>query len=148
MTDTLDKPAAPARELPRYNAQRIGFAAGVIAAVAMLIAVVVLRALSGVVSLPEVIADGVLTLLPGALFSTVLDALQRSAKPLFYVAVVVGMLIVGGFLGRYYATAPGWKQAARLVGGVWALFGVGVYTVLGAGIFGQHLIAGPIWHAV
>ena len=29
---------------------------------------------------------------------------------------------------------------------MWLVTGVGVYTVLGAGIFGQHLQAGPIWH--
>src|SRR5919199_915368 len=60
----------------------------------------------------------------------------------------VGMLLVGGFLGRWYATSPGWKQAARIVASVWLVFGLGVYTVLGAGLFGQHLQAGPVWHAL
>ena len=31
---------------------------------------------------------------------------------------------------------------------MWLVFGLGVYTVLGAGIFGQHLQAGPIWHGL
>src|ERR1700716_76089 len=84
--------------------------------------------------------------MPGALFSAVLDSLQYAAKPLFYLAVGIGALVVGGFLGRLYASEPGWAQIAKIVVGVWLVIGVGIYTVLGAGIFGQHLQAGPIWH--
>src|SRR6476469_3381039 len=139
MTDTLEaQPASaptPPPRLPNYNAQRIGFTAGVVAAITMLVAIVVIRAISGVISLPEVVAEGILVMMPGALFSAVLDSLQHAAKPLFYLAVGIGMLLVGGFLGRWYATSPGWKQAARIVIGAWLVFGVGVYTILGAGIF-------------
>ena len=149
MADTLKAPAsAQTPLLPTYNSRRIGFAAGVIAAALMLAAIVVLRVLSGVPSLPEVVAEGLLMNMPGALFSAVLDSLQHAAKPLFYVAVGIGALIVGGFLGRLYASQPTWTQIAKIVVGVWLVTGVGVYTVLGAGIFGQHLQAGPIWHGV
>src|ERR1700716_4109664 len=86
--------------------------------------------------------------MPGALFSAVLDSLQYAAKPLFYLAVGIGALVVGGFLGRLYASEPTWAQIAKIVVGVWLVTGVGVYTVLGAGIFGQHLQAGPIWHGI
>src|SRR5437868_15051357 len=108
MTDTLEAPIAPGDgphpdrltpgegRLASYNAQRLGFAAGVIAATVMLLAIAILRAFSGLISLPEVVAEGLLTVIPGALFSAVLDSLQRSAKPLFYVAVGIGMLVVGG----------------------------------------------------
>ena len=74
MTDTLEAAASDEPRLPEYNAQRIGFTAGVIAAAVMLLAIVVLRLLSGVTSLPEIVAEGVLVNLPGALFSAVLDA--------------------------------------------------------------------------
>src|SRR5438270_4995201 len=139
MADTLQTPDLEAGRLPIYNTQRIGFAAGVLAAMVMLLAIVVLRLLSGVTSLLEVVAEGILVMLPGALFSAVLDSLQHAAKPLFYLAVGIGMLLVGGFLGRWYAAAPGWKQALRVVIGAWLVFGVGVYTILGAGIFGAQL---------
>src|SRR5919198_184707 len=124
MADTLHAHApqdgpAPESRLAWYNAQRLGFSAGVIAAAAMLVAIVVLRVLSGALSLPEVVAEGLLTLMPGALFSAVLDSLQRAAKPLFYLAVAIGMLVVGGLLGRWYAADPGWKRAAKMVAGVW-----------------------------
>jgi DMSO/TMAO reductase YedYZ molybdopterin-dependent catalytic subunit len=146
MTGTLDEPLVEQARLAEYNAQRIGFAAGVIAAAVMLLAIVVLRFLSGVESLPEIFAEGILVNLPGALFSAVLDALQHSAKPLFYLAIGIGMLVVGGFLGRLFAARPTWQRAVQIVLGVWVFFGVVVYTVLGGGIFGQYLQAGPVWH--
>jgi DMSO/TMAO reductase YedYZ molybdopterin-dependent catalytic subunit len=146
MADTLQAPPSTEARLVAFNAERIGFSAGVLAATVMLVSVVILRVLSGVLSLPEVVAEGVLVLLPGALFSAILDNLQHAAKPLFYLAVAIGMLVVGGFLGRWYSDRPGWRQAARIVVGVWVVFGVGVYTILGAGIFGQRLTAGAIWH--
>jgi DMSO/TMAO reductase YedYZ molybdopterin-dependent catalytic subunit len=146
MAETKPAPQASETRLPAYNARRVGFASGVVAAATMLVAIALVRALSGVLSLPEVVAEGLLVNMPGALFSAVLDTLQRAAKPLFYLAVAIGMLIVGGVLGRWYSTAPGWRQAARIVIGAWLAFGLGVYTILGAGIFGQHLQAGPIWH--
>jgi len=146
MTETLDKPVEEAAPLPEYNARRIGFAAGVVAAVVMLVTIVVLRVLSEVESLPEVVAEGVLVNLPGALFSAVLDSLQHAAKPLFYLGIGIAMLVVGGFIGRWYATRPTWQRAVQTVLGVWLVFGVVVYTLLGAGIFGQYLRAGPAWH--
>jgi DMSO/TMAO reductase YedYZ molybdopterin-dependent catalytic subunit len=148
MTDTLEAAASNQPRLAEYNARRVGFTAGVIAAAVMLLAIVVLRLLSGVTSLPEIVAEGVLINLPGALFSAVLDSLQHSAKPLFYLAIAIGILVVGGLLGRWFATEPTWQRAAKIVVGVWLIFGLGVYLVLGAGIFGQYLQAGPIWHGV
>src|SRR5215831_8088293 len=122
MTDILEAESPDSPRLAPYNAQRIGFTAGVIAAAVMLLAIVVLRLLSGVESLPEVVAEGVLVNLPGALFSAVLDQLQHSAKPLFFLAIAIGMLIVGGLLGRWYSTEPTWQRAGKLVIGVWLVF--------------------------
>src|ERR671933_495834 len=119
--------------LDTYNARRFGFAAGVVAALVMLVAIVVLRLASGAISLPEIVADGFLLLLPGALFSTLLDTLQRSAKPIMYLGVAVGMVVVGGGLGRWYGSRPTWKQAATIVLSVWVAFGVVIYTIDGAG---------------
>src|SRR5215471_10931179 len=144
MTGTIETPLVDEPHLSTYNAQRIGFTAGVIAAAVMLVAIIVLRLLSGVESLPEIVAEGILVNLPGALFSAVLDALQHSAKPLFYLAVGIGILLVGGLLGRIFAGKPTWQRAVQIVLGTWILFGLGVYTLLGGGLFGQHLQAGPI----
>jgi DMSO/TMAO reductase YedYZ molybdopterin-dependent catalytic subunit len=148
MTETITPATTPHPPLADYNSRRFGFAAGVGAAAIMLLAIALLRALSGVLSLPEVVAEGILARMPGALFSTVLDALQHAAKPLFYVSVGVGMLIVGGLLGRWYGEEPDWSRALRIVIGCWLVFGLALYTLLGAGIFGSALQAGPIWHGL
>ncbi len=130
------------------NRQRLGFAAGVGAAIVMLVAMVVLRLIAEVPSLLEVLSDGILLLLPGALFSAVLDQLQHAAKPLFYVALAIGTLVVGGALGRWYASNPTLGRALKIGGGAWLVFGLGIYSVLGAGPFGQFLTAGPLWHGL
>jgi DMSO/TMAO reductase YedYZ molybdopterin-dependent catalytic subunit len=148
MTETPLAGQTSAPRLAAYNAQRIGFTAGVVAAALMVVAIALLRVLSGVLSLPEIVAEGLLVIMPGALFSAVLDSLQHAAKPLFYFSVGIGMLVVGGFLGRWYGSQPSARQAAKIAIGAWFVFGLGVYTILGAGIFGQHLQAGPIWHAL
>jgi DMSO/TMAO reductase YedYZ molybdopterin-dependent catalytic subunit len=146
MAGTLEAPHVEASGLADYNAQRIGFTAGVIAAAAMLVAIIVLRLLSGVESLPEIVAEGILVNLPGALFSAVLDSLQHSAKPLFYLGIAIGILVVGGLLGRFFAARPTWQRLVQIVLGAWVVFGLVVYTLLGGGLFGQHLQAGPVWH--
>jgi DMSO/TMAO reductase YedYZ molybdopterin-dependent catalytic subunit len=130
------------------NRQRLGFAAGVAAALAMLVAMVVLRLIADVPSLLEILADGILLLLPGALFSAVLDQLQHAAKPLLYVAMAIGTLLVGGGLGRWYASDPSLGRALKIALGAWLVFGLGVYTVAGAGPFGQYLTAGAPWHGL
>jgi DMSO/TMAO reductase YedYZ molybdopterin-dependent catalytic subunit len=151
MTDVLEAPLTKTPRLPDYNAHRIGMTAGVIAAGVMLLAIVVLRLLSGVESLPEVVAEGILVNLPGALFSAVLDQLQHSAKPLFYLGITIGILIVGGLLGGWFAKAPTWQRLVEIVICLWLVFGVGVYSLLGVGVFGQQLQAGrsgQAWHGL
>ena len=137
--------AVPAPLRP-YERARIGFTAGVVAALAMLVAIGVLRLASGTVSLPEVIADGFLLVLPGAAASSIIDALQKSAKPLLYFGVGVGTLLAGGLLGRWYGVRPDWRRAATMAIACWLGFGGVVYTLVGAGLFGSALVAGPIWH--
>ena len=129
------------------DTRRLGFAAGVVGALVMLVAMVALRIVSGATSLLEVIAEGMLQLMPGALFSTLLDSLQRAAKPLLFLGIVIGTLVVGGFLGRWYGAQPTRARVLKLIIGAWLVFGLGVYTLLGAGPFGSRLLAGPIWHA-
>ena len=92
--------------------------------------------LSGVLSLPEVVAEGLLACMPGALFSAVLDSLQHAAKPLFYrlgwhrhvdrgrlPGALVRRPSRAGNRPSRSSSAPGWCSA------------LGVYTVLGRGHF-------------
>src|SRR4026208_2042922 len=68
MTETIEALGAQQPSLEHYNSRRFGFAAGVGAAAIMLLAIALLRALSGTLSLPEVVAEGILPRMPGALF--------------------------------------------------------------------------------
>src|SRR5438270_1091244 len=114
MAETIEAPPITEQRLPVYDSRRLGFAAGVVAAIGMLVAIVILRLISGVVSLPEIVAEGLLVAMPGALFSAVLDTLQHAAKPLFYLAVAIGVVVVGGLLGRWYGGNPTRQQAVKI----------------------------------
>ncbi len=142
-----DKPRMDDAAL-RRNGPRFGFAAGLLAALAFLAAVVVVRLLTGATSVPEILADGTLLLLPGSTFSSILDSLQRAAKPLLFFGIGLGTLVVGGLVGRWYGTRPGWGRAAVVAMGLWLFLEIGVYTLVGAGPFGVGLQAGPVWHGL
>lgn len=101
-------------------------------------------------SLPELISDRVLGLTPGSLFSAIIDQFQTTAKPLFYVIMVLTLIAVGGALGALfgrYLTGPA-ADAGRfkrfgefgraLIYGIvlWLFEEVIVLPVGGAGFFG------------
>ena len=90
------------------------FLAGVLAAGLMTLAMLLLRASTGVLSLPELLGEAVIRVMPGELFSRLLDLLLRAAKPMLEVCIVLGQLAVGGLLGRLYGQNPGWRRALRL----------------------------------
>lgn len=116
----------------------MGFAAGAVAAAVLL----ALRALVGGPSLPELIQDGVVQLLPGPLFSAALDRLGFAAKPLLFAAILLGIVLVGGAL-EVVARALG---AAAAAAAGWLLAGAVLLPLLGQGIFGTARPAeAPIW---
>src|SRR5438067_2857879 len=120
------------------------FVAGVLAAVAMTAAMAVLRVASGVLSLPELLGDGFVRVLPGEVFSKLLDVLLRAAKPLLEVGILLGQLAVGGLLGRLYGRAPGWSRALAIGGLIWLIVGVVLLPLLGLGLFASGLRSGGL----
>src|SRR5260370_39196527 len=106
MANTLQAPPTDEPRLARYNAQRIGFTSGVVAAAVMLLAIVLLRVLSGVLSLPEIVAEGLLVLMPGALFSAGLDVFQDAGQTVVFLAAVLWLLRVGGRLSTWDGHPP------------------------------------------
>mgnify|MGYP001019272687 CR=1 FL=1 len=105
---------------PVYH-QRRGFLAGVGAALAMTVAMVVLRFATGIPSLPEVIGEAFISLMPAAAFSAILEVLRTAAKPTLYVGIMVGTLVVGGLLGRGFAYGDlTWRRALALSAAIWA----------------------------
>lgn len=124
------------------------FLAGVLAAIAMTVAMGVLRLATGVLSLPEILGEGIIRILPGELFSAILDVLQHAAKPTLVAGILLGQLAVGGLLGRLYGRAPSPRRALAIAAVTWVVFGVVVFPLLGLGVFASVLSAGPVFVAV
>jgi DMSO/TMAO reductase YedYZ molybdopterin-dependent catalytic subunit len=117
------------------------FLAGVGAALVMTAAIVVLRYTTGTPSLPEIVGEGIISLIPAAVFSAILDAMQKAAKPTLYVGIFAGMLAVGGLLGKGFAFGEAtWSRALKLAAAVWAVVGLVVLPLLGVGLFGSGAV--------
>jgi DMSO/TMAO reductase YedYZ molybdopterin-dependent catalytic subunit len=137
------------RPLPGSTRHRRGFLAGFLAALTMTAAIVALRATTGVPSLPEIIGEAFITIMPAWLFSAILETLRTWAKPTLYVGILLGMLLVGGMLGRGFAYGElSWSRAGKLALAVWLIFGLVALPLLGVGWFGTSPRAGTITLAV
>ena len=122
-----------------------GFAIGVTAALVMTAIMVILRLTTGVLSLPEILGEAIITLMPAAAFSAILDVMQRAAKPTLYTGIFAGMLAVGGVLGRWFAGgAPSWRRALTLGLIVWVVVGGLAMPLMGLGLFGSAVRAGSV----
>jgi DMSO/TMAO reductase YedYZ molybdopterin-dependent catalytic subunit len=113
----------------------IGFAAGLVAAGAAVLTLLLLRVVAGGPSLPELVQEGIVRLLPGALFSSLLDQLRFSGKPLLFGSIVVGMLLVGGAIGTWYG---GRRRSAP------AALALGLAVYLSIGLLLLPVGAGPM----
>jgi DMSO/TMAO reductase YedYZ molybdopterin-dependent catalytic subunit len=126
-----------------------GFLAGVLAAATMTLVMVVLRLTTDVLSLPEILGEAIITLMPAAIFSAALDLMQRAAKPTLYLSILLGIVLVGGLLGRWYAAGEqSWSRAVKLALVMWLVFGVLVLPALGVGLFASVVRAGPVAVAI
>jgi DMSO/TMAO reductase YedYZ molybdopterin-dependent catalytic subunit len=119
---------------------RRGFLTGILATLVMVAIIAILRFTTDVESLPEIVAEGLVGLMPAVVFSTILDRLQKAAQPILYVGILAGMLGVGGLLGRGFAFGPPtWSRALKLALVVWAVLGIVIMPLLGVGLFGSML---------
>ena len=101
------------------------FLAGVGAALVMTAAMALLRATTGTPSLPEILGEALISLMPASVFSAILDVMQYAAKPTLFAGIFVGMLAVGGLLGKGFAYGDlTWRRAFTLAAVVWAAFGL------------------------
>jgi len=122
-----------------------GLIAGILAACVMAMVMAVLRLTTDVLSLPEIIGEGIVGLMPGVVFSTLLDVMQKAAKPTLFAGIFLGQILAGALFGRWFAHAePSWGRAAKLAVVVWLVIGVVVLPVLRVGLFGSAVRAGPL----
>src|SRR5919204_234216 len=73
---------------------RMGWIAGATGAAAAALALLLMRAVLGGPSLPEVVQDAVVLATPGAVFSFLLDQLRFTGRPLLFALILVGMFDV------------------------------------------------------
>lgn len=86
-------------EIDRQRRLRL-FAAGAAAAMVMVTAMLVLREFTETESMIEIVGEGLVQTLPMSLFSAMLSAFGGAAKQLLVVAIILGMVVVGGGIAQ------------------------------------------------
>ncbi|MDQ6601788.1 MAG: molybdopterin-dependent oxidoreductase [Chloroflexota bacterium] len=133
--------------------QRIAhpFVIGFIAALWMTAAMLAHRLLFGISTVPGLITERIVPLVPGNISGTVLGALGQFSKLIPELSSIVAQLLVGGAVAIWYARswgrngAPMWKRWAfgPLVGlGLWALTLAALWPALYANYHGRPPAAG------
>lgn len=124
---------------------------GVVAALWMTAVMLAHRLLFGISSVPGLITERIVPLVPGNISGTILGSLGQFAKIIPELSAIVAQLLVGGAVAIWYArswgkeNAPVWKQWAfgPLVGlGLWALTLAALWPVLYANYHGRPPAAG------
>jgi DMSO/TMAO reductase YedYZ molybdopterin-dependent catalytic subunit len=116
-----------------------GFLAGVLAAALMILIMLALRLATGAPSVLELLADGILGVMPPAYFESLLDSMRQSAKPVLYAIMVIGQIIVGGVIGQWYGHHRRRRRVLLTVIALWAMFGLLLFPALGLGVFGSSV---------
>lgn len=108
---------------------RGGFGAGVGAALVMILVMAILRFTTNTISIPEVMEDGLLRIVPGEIKSGIINSLGVGGKALLLVSILEGTLLLGGLLGLAFTKLwPAWRN----MGGKRWLSGLTYALILGA----------------
>lgn len=122
-----------------------GFLAGLAGGALAVVTMLALRALLDGPSPAELLADRLTFLLPLPLFDALLALLGAAAKRLFFGAVLVGLVGLGGLAGAMAARRGlGLRDALLWLVGGWAAMAWLGLAALGAGPFGVGTRQGPI----
>jgi hypothetical protein len=122
---TRTRPLRAKAQLSRATRFQLFFS-GCLAALITVVAMFVLRELTGRDSLVELIAQTILQSMPSGLFAFLLDLLQETAKPALLAAVMLGIIIAGGFIAKIDGGPSGvttmrrrFSRVVWLAGGLW-----------------------------
>jgi len=133
---------------------RLGLVAGGVAGLVATGAMLLVRALWGVPSLPELLGNRVARLLPPNLFETFLGVFQSNAKHLLFYGMIAGQVLLLIAIGSGYAAArqrltrgrwgiaPRWEETLGLCIALWLLVGLVIVPLAGDGVFGSGLATG------
>lgn len=84
---------------------RFGIISGIIGMLGVLVVLRILTPLTGIKPLAEILADGVLLIVPVDVFSWLKSTLGDQAKTWLYIGIILGFLLLGAALGRWLSTA-------------------------------------------
>jgi hypothetical protein len=122
-----------------------GAAAGLLGAVALLLAGVATRSALRVPSLPEVLVEWGTFYVPQELFTLMVNRFGAQAKIGLFWSMVVGILLVGLVLGILYSRRPTPRVAVGIALAAWLFVELVVLPADGLGFFGADLYpAGPV----
>lgn len=137
--------------MPPDDVKRRGALAGAIAGLPMAAVMFVLASSIGLPTLPDLVADPVLFLVPGPLFGVLIDALQFGAKSLLLAGLLEGQLLVCALVGRFWASRNGdatpagqWRSALTLSLAIYGVFVTVGLALANVGLFGAALPTGPL----
>ncbi len=144
--------SAPPTEMPERG---IGspWNLGVTAALWMTALMFAHRLIFGIASVPGLITERVIPLVPGQASGDILGRVGQFAKLIPELSAIIAQLIVGGMIGAWYARAwgradaPAWKRWAfgPLVAlGLWLATLAALWPVLGENYHGRPLGAGRV----
>lgn len=122
-----------------------GFGAGVGAAIAMMLVMAVLRFTTNTASIPEIMEQPLLHLLPGSIEAWFINNLGVGGKALLLVSIIEGTLLLGGGLGVLFArvwpttvAAPSWRWLSGVLYGliIGAVLGLVFLPLMNQGVLG------------
>jgi DMSO/TMAO reductase YedYZ molybdopterin-dependent catalytic subunit len=109
------------------------FGIGVTAALGFVVVQLLVRLVAKVPSIVEIVQDRLVLLLPGQLFSFILDRLLYLGKPLFFVSLLIGVVVVLGGIG---IAAVRSREPVLVAAALWLASGLVELLVTGEGFFG------------
>lgn len=113
-----------------------GFWIGITAGCAFVLVELAGRLVAGVPTVPELIQDRLVLLLPGPVFSFVLDRLLYLGKPALFTALLLAQVLFAGLGGLVFAR---WRRPVALALVAWLAIGVVLLPLAGQGIFAGRL---------
>lgn len=130
--------AGPLRRRERVLARAVlqSFGVGVVAGLAFLVVELGARVLLRIPTLPELIQDSLVLLLPGQVFTFLLDRLLYLGKPTFFASLLLLQVALAGLGGLVLAR---WRQPLLLAGALWLATGLVILPLLGQGVFANRV---------
>ena len=125
-----------------------GAIAGLYAGIIMTVLTIILRFLLGTISLPEIIAERFVEIIPGRVFSEILGVVGAYAKSILIAILLIAQVLIGCVFGMIYAillkSVPAskesrWLQAILFSFVLWLLTVLILVPVMGGGMWGDSL---------